>query len=318
MRLVFGAREDVWTYFGGEEPAESERDDPSEGETHHPRRPKPKTIDVLRRLAAAVTETVVDIPFKGVTPRFALEKAFERLTGRALLDDVVEKKAHVDDGTFDRNIKLLERVYGLTPRLSQQKGHRRARALLLLAAECGLSPLIEGMIPATDSWPATTRLDLRGAFHLVSRWWAHGDPRMIPRGDLRILPRLAVTALSLVEGEAPLPYPPLTRLYAGVLTHHRADDQIEGEAEELSRQTVAELYRAYERRASKREIMQALFAVAEDLGLIEPRPAFETEPELRRRQELTRVILDLELRGIKSVDTASSRLLSLIAKDLER
>jgi len=254
-------------------------------------------VDALNRLADVVVEAVEDIPFKRRTQAAAWSQATDRLAGDDL-DRLVAGVIHPN--TLKRKLRDLEKAYGLDG-LNFRTEHRPARALVLLAAEREFAPLAEGLIGATEWWPSSTRLDLRAVFHLLTRWWTQTEPR--------ILSRLAVSALRTHDDEF-LPWRPLTALYRGVLTHHRAADRRSQEADELSRASIRLLYAAYRNVSTKREIMQDLFGVAEGLHVIERRPSFDVAPEMRRKLELIRVALDLELgRPVDDDDLRVSELL---------
>jgi hypothetical protein len=290
MPVDLRLRPEVWTYRG----------------------PKPSSVAASGRLAAAVIRKVEPIEYKHHPPYAAFDEAVEPLSGARLTNDFL-LSAKITKTTLKARLKRLEKAYGLED-LSERRDHRPARALLLHAAEYRIAPLIEGLLSATDWGPTSTRLDLRAAFHLVSRWWTQNEPR--------VLSRLAITALSLKDDHVSdpdslhyLPYLPITRLYEGVLGHHRETDLVAEEARLLSAETTRVLYDAYWHRRTKREIMRALFLAAEDLRLIEQRLSFDIEPALRRREEITRIMLDLDL-GVRP-DELVSQSIVLLGRALE-
>ena len=265
VSLPFRTRNEYWAYRGG------------------PNAPGRRTVDVYRRLAAEVERTVAHIDYARERPKLALEAALNLLSGDEL--EELSARADVDRTTRERRIRVLESVYGLED-FGERRHHRPGRALLLLAAEAKFVPLVEGLAAAIEWSPTSTRLELRSAFHLVSRWWAQNEPKA--------LSRLAICSLATLGGD-PLPWAPATRMYAGVLHWHRPADHVDQEADALSKATVAILFNAYRKESSKREIMQELFESAEAIGVLERRAGFDLEPELQRRHELTRLLLDLEV-----------------------
>lgn len=279
MVLDFESWPDVWTYT-----------------VAFPRAPA-RTVSALQRLAERVASAVAeraerDPTLTNESPTFVFGEMSALLHG-ARLERVYRRRdafgPPVHPNTVDANVPKLEEAYGLT-KLRVHRASLRARTVILLAAESRLAPLIEGNLAALDAGPTSTRIDLRGAFHLVSRWWWQNEPRL--------LSRLAIFALQPDHedgGAEPIPFRPITRLYQGVLDHHRPADFRETEAEQLSVATTRILYDAAKRRSLKREILQQLFAEAEGLRILDRRPSFDVEPARRRRNELTRVVLAREL-----------------------
>lgn len=295
MALAFQSRPDVWTYLAAV--AGDQRDAKQAGS------PPARTVSAFQRLSARMADAIAaknDELIREV-PDFAFARIATLLHGERLKRIYDSKDKYGDPlhhNTVDAYAPRLESAYGL-PRNSS----RRARAFILLAAEYKLAPLIEGNLTALDAGPASTRVDLRGAFHLVSRWWWQNEPLL--------LPRLAVSALQMDgDGVEPLPFRPLTVLYEAVLSHHRPVDLRRQEAHRLSVATTRILYEAYIRRSLKREIMQQLFEEAERIPILDRRPIFDVDPVIRRRNELTRVALACELGS--SIDPVSSDLIELL------
>lgn len=275
--VEFASRDDIWTY-----------------RLAFPKAPS-RTRSALRRLAERVAVAVeqrhekdpglVDEP-----PSLALKVVSPSLQGAklvAVFRQTDEFGPPVNANTVDDEVSKLEHAYGLKG-LGLRKEALRVRTVILLAAESRLAPLVEGHLAALEAGPASTRVDLRGAFHLVSRWWWQNEPLL--------LSRLAVAALhSDDEEEAPLAFRPITQLYRGVFDHHRPLEQRAQDADELSVATTRILYEAALRRRLKREILQRLFIEAERLQIIEGRPAFDADPARRRLNEVTRVVLAHDL-----------------------
>jgi hypothetical protein len=201
---------------------------------------------------------------------------------------------------FEKLYTRARRAYGIEPPIPD----RPARALLLVAAEHSFVPVAEGACRAADWWPSSKRLDLRSAFHVVTQWGFECDP---------LLARLA--AWSLDGGRFPLPWPPFKALYAHVLALHDPDEaRSRPRADQLAVATAEALLHHYRHGGTSSDVVRRLLLTAEEIGILPPRPRFEPDPALLRRNELARLVLDLELG--RAPDSESEALVELLRHEL--
>jgi hypothetical protein len=183
-----------------------------------------------------------------------------------------------------------------------ENDHRPPRTLLLIAGEHRIVPFLEGALHAIEGAPHSARLDLRSAFHVITRWGADREPK---------LARLVAAALAK-DCEAQ-PWGPLTRMYARVLgpyEPHVPDREVA--SQELSRRTTVVLYNEYRARAPKGRIMRRLLNEAEELGILDERPHVAVAPASRTRAELSLLLLKEDV-GIPH-DPATASLIALLAE----
>jgi len=250
---------------------------------------------VLTSLADAVLDVLEEkVDYRAMGREDAFEEAVRLFSGNRLYygDDTTDsliERAGVSKDALEARLHQLEYAYGLSD-LAERRYHRPARALLLLAAESRFVPIAEGVLAAIDWLPASARLDLRAAFHLVSRWWGHHPPQVAARMAVASLAELPTT-----NGHRPRPWRPLTKFYEAVLEPHRPKDVQAEEAQLLSAGTIGVLWDAYSSRATNSEVMLALFNLAEASGILDRRPSFDLEQEDEVRHVFTHLLLDLEL-----------------------
>jgi hypothetical protein len=243
-----------------------------------------RSVEQWENIAAAVYEYLLEEV--GVTvDDGAFDQAVRALTGQSFIREVLNERLGLQSETsFDTSrVTPLRHQYGLDD-LDPHRDHTRARVLILHAAEFRFVPYAEGAIQAIHWVRASSRADVRTAAHTVTQWSAEQEP---------VFARLAVKALT-VNGESRA-WRPFTKIFELALAPHRFGSSQEGGAENLSQNAVQILLRSYRDNLGHGHVLRELMYLAEDLGLLRPRPRFERDEEARRRSELTRILLDFEL-----------------------
>jgi hypothetical protein len=174
-----------------------------------------------------------------------------------------------------------------------EEDHRPARSLMIIAGEVRLLPYAEGTLEAIKLWPRSARLDLRSAFHTITRWGADRSPAIA-----------RLVAAALTKDCPPQPWGPFSRLFERVLSAHKpyAPDR-KAEAIELSKITASTLYAAYKGNASKGETMRRLLDATERAGILDPHDDdVVVRAALRPRVELAQLLLARDLHLALDVD----------------
>jgi hypothetical protein len=128
-----------------------------------------------------------------------------------------------------------------------------------------------------------------------------------------LLARLAVSALSSPVG--PLAWPPFRAFFECVLARHDPDEERrKARAAELATATTETLTGHYQQGGTNSDVVRSLLGACEQMRIVNPRPRFEPDPSLLRRNELARIVLDLEL-GRKS-DAESEALIAVLRHEL--
>ncbi len=96
---------------------------------------------------------------------------------------------------------------------------------------------------------------------------------------------------------------------------HDRDEQRCRARRELSHLTVEVLSANYRLGGTNGEVIRRLLSAAEQFGILEPRPRFEPDPALLRRNELARLLLDVELD--RTPDSETQTLIDLLRHDLK-
>jgi hypothetical protein len=234
------------------------------------------------------------------------ESAVQSLTGANLVRGLLHSRlGRSSEPTFEmRRVAPLKAKYGLADLAPTE--HARPRVLILHAAEATLVPYAEGALRASRWAPSRARWDVRTAFHVVTRWASNHEP---------MLARLAVQALT-IHGSS-RPWRPWTKMYELTLSRHEPNPEVRVDrATALSSETTRVLLESTRDGHPHGHAVRELMGFAERLGVLPPRPRFERDEASRRQSELTRLLLDLEVR--RPLDISALRLLDIIEVERQR